>query len=213
MKENIIVDPPSEIVITSDRMVGVDLNEAKTTEAEDTAADKQETASTPPEAEEDEDTPEAEDEPKPQKPSKDAPPTMEERMFEMLLREKHPDTLASALDNGKTIRGAWNYVVSVMKNAYIAEHGRKNGGCCGSPDVVVAIAERYLREFPEGYTEPEAAHTPKKTEAKSATNKAKAAEKVVKTAKAAAKSAKDEAKAKAEKVKSLFGNTQLSFTF
>ena len=152
------------------------------------AADEQEAAATPPEQDgEDENAPEAET---PQKPKKAAPPSMEERMLEMLLREKHPDTLATALANGKTIRGAWNYVVSVMKNAYITAHGRVNGGMCGTPDVVVGIAERYLREFPEGYTEPEASHTPKKT-AKPST-KTEATAKVVATAKAAAKAAKKE---------------------
>lgn len=163
-----------------------------TTEAEDTAADEQEAAATPSEQDGgDEDTPEAET---PQKPKKAAPPSMEERMLEMLLREQHPDTLATALAKGKTIRGAWNYVVSVMKNAYITAHGRTSGGMCGTPDVVVGIAERYLREFPEGYTEPEAAHTPKKpTATKTKTDAAKTA---VATVKAAATAAKKEAKKK-----------------
>lgn len=113
-------------------------------------------------------------------------------MLEMLLRERHPDTLATALANGKTIRGAWNYVVSVMKNAYITAHGRTSGGMCGTPDVVVGIAERYLREFPEGYTEPEAAHTTKKPS--KADGKAHAAKTAVATVKAAASAAKKEAK-------------------
>lgn len=164
-----------------------------TTEAADTAADEQEAAATPPEQDgEDEDTPEAET---PQKPTATpSAPSMEERMLEMLLREKHPDTLATALAKGKTIRGAWNYVVSVMKNAYITAHGKVSGGMCGTPDVVVGIAERYLREFPEGYTEPEAAHTPKKqTKTDGKPNAAKTA---VATVKAAATAAKKEAKKK-----------------
>ena len=160
-----------------------------TTEAADTAADEQEATATPPEQDgEDEDATEAET---PQKPKKAAPPSMEERMLEMLLREKHPDTLATALAKGKTIRGAWNYVVSVMKNAYITAHGKVSGGMCGTPDVVVGIAERYLREFSEGYTEPEAAYTPKKKPAKS-----DAAKTAVSTVKAAATAAKKEAKKK-----------------
>lgn len=163
-----------------------------TTEAEDTAADEQEATATPPEQDgEDEDTPEAET---PQKPTaKPSAPSMEERMLEMLLRETHPDTLATALANGKTIRGAWQYVVSVMKNAYITAHGRVNGGMCGTPEVVVEIAERYLREFPEGYTEPEAAHTPKKPTAPKTDGKANAAKTAIATVKAAAKDAKKEA--------------------
>lgn len=166
-----------------------------TTEAADIAADEQEAASTPPEAEEDEDA--ATPEETPQKPAKTAPPTMEERMLEMLLRERHPDTLATALASGKTIRGAWNYVVSVMKNAYIARHGRVNGGMCGDPDVVVGIAERYLREFDEGTLEPEAAHKPTKpTKADGKTDAAKVA---VATVKAAATAAKKEAKIEAKR--------------
>lgn len=164
-----------------------------TAEAADTAADEQEAAATPPEQDgEDEDIPEAET---PQKPTvTPSAPSMEERMLEMLLREKHPDTLATALAKGKTIRGAWNYVVSVMKNAYITAHGKVSGGMCGTPDVVVGIAERYLREFPEGYTEPEAAHTPKKpSKTDGKTNAAKTA---VATVKAAATAAKKEAKKK-----------------
>jgi hypothetical protein len=164
-----------------------------TTETADTAADAQEAASTASEQDgEDEDTPEAET---PQKPTATpSAPSMEERMLEMLLHEKHPDTLATALANGKTIRGAWNYVVSVMKNAYITAHGRINGGMCGTPDVVVGIAERYLREFSEGYTEPEAAHTPKKPS--KTDGKANAAKTAVATVKAAANAAKKEAKKK-----------------
>lgn len=164
-----------------------------TAEAADTAADEQEATATPPEQDgEDEDTPEAET---PQKPTATpSAPSMEERMLEMLLREKHPDTLATALAKGKTIRGAWNYVVSVMKNAYITAHGKVSGGMCGTPDVVVGIAERYLREFPEGYTEPEAAHTPKKpSKTDGKTNAAKTA---IATVKAAATAAKKEAKKK-----------------
>lgn len=135
--------------------------------------------------------------------------SMEERMLEMLLREKHGETLEKALAEGKTIHGAWNYVVSVMKNAYIAQNGKVNGGCCGNADVVVAIAERYLREFPEGTVEPETAHTPKKPTKKP---DAKAvAEKVVDTAKAAAKAAKEEAKRKAKAVAD--AAQQLSFNF
>lgn len=180
----------------------------------DTAAETPEATPTPPKANECNDTPEAEG--APQKPSTPpSPPSMEERMLEMLLREKHPDTLATALANGKTIRGAWNYVVSVMNNAYITAHGKVSGGMCGSPEVVEGIAERYLREFPEGYTEPEASHTPKKkTEVDAAKDRAKAAAEVANTAKAAAKAAKAEAKkSKAEQVKALFGSTQLSFNW
>ena len=159
------------------------------TETADTAADEQEATATPPEQDgEDKDTPEAET---PQKPTATpSAPSMEERMLEMLLRERHPGTLATALANGKTIRGAWNYVVSVMKNAYITAHGRVSGGMCGTPDVVVGIAERYLREFPEGYTEPEPAYTPKKK------TKPDAAKTAVATVKAAATAAKKEAKKK-----------------
>jgi hypothetical protein len=161
-----------------------------TTEAADAAADQQEATATPPEQDgEGEDAPKPET---PQKPKKAAPPSMEERMLEMLLREQHPDTLKTALAKGKTIRGAWNYVVSVMKNAYITAHGKVSGGMCGTPEVVVGIAERYLREFPEGYTEPEAAHTPKKP----ATAKTDAAKTAVATVKAAATAAKKEAKKK-----------------
>lgn len=152
-----------------------------------TPSDEREAAATPPERDGvGEDAPEAKT---PQKPTATpSAPSMEERMLEMLLRERHPDTLATALANGKTIRGAWNYVVSVMKNAYITAHGKVNGGMCGTPDVVVGIAERYLREFPEGYTEPEAAHTTKKP------SKADAAKTAVATVKAAASAAKKEAK-------------------
>lgn len=159
-----------------------------------TPSDEQEATATPPEQDgEDEDTPEAET---PQKPTATpSAPSMEERMLEMLLREQHPDTLKTALANGKTIRGAWNYVVSVMKNAYITAHGKVSGGMCGTPDVVVEIAERYLREFPEGYTEPEAAHTPKKP----TKTKANAAKTAVATVKAAATAAKKEAKKEAKK--------------
>ena len=180
-----------------------------TTEAEDAAADEQEAAATPPEQDgEDEDAPEAET---PQKPKKAAPPSMEERMLEMLLREQYPDTLKTALAKGKTIRGAWNYVVSVMKNAYITAHGKVSGGMCGTPDVVVGIAERYLREFSEGYTEPEAAHTPKKkTEAKPSANAKTAAQTAVATVKAAAKDAKSEAKAKKQKMMNAWANEQLT---
>lgn len=164
-----------------------------TTEAADTAADEQEATATPPEQDgEDEDTPEAET---PQKPTATpSAPSMEERMLEMLLREQHPDTLATTLAKGKTVRGAWNYVVSVMKNAYITAHGKVSGGMCGTPDVVVGIAERYLREFPEGYTEPEAAYTPKKQT--KTDGKANAAKTAVATVKAAANAAKKEAKKK-----------------
>lgn len=174
-------------------------NEAVTEPIEEPiATDEQEATNNSPEAEEvDEPTTEGET---PQKPDKCTPPTMEERMLEMLLRESHPDTLKTALENGKTIRGAWKYVVSVMKNAYITAHGKVSGGMCGTPEVVVEIAERYLREFPEGYTEPEA-----KFEPKSKTTNAKA--EVIKTVKKAAKDAK---KSKAEQVKALFGTTQLS---
>ena len=71
-----------------------------------------------------------------------------------------------------------------MKNAYIAQNGRVNGGMCGNPEVVVGIAERYLREFPEGYTEPEVKVEPKK---KTTTD---AKDKVIKTVKKAANDAK-----------------------
>ena len=149
---------------------------------EDTATNAQEATDNAPEADEvDEST--TEEEPQ-QKPEKCASPSMEERMLEMLLRESHPDTLKTALENGKTIQGAWKYVVSVMKNAYIAQNGRVNGGMCGNPEVVVGIAERYLREFPEGYTEPEVKVEPKK---KTTTN---AKDKVIKTVKKAANDAK-----------------------
>lgn len=199
MSEIIEQTGEADIVIPANpKMVEIDL-----------AADKQEAVSDAPEADEGNDTPEAEK--TPQKPSKPAPPSMEERMLEMLLREKHPDTLAKALAEGKTIRGAWNYVVSVMKNAYITAHGRTSGGMCGTPDVVVGIAERYLREFPEGYTEPEAAHTPKKTELQTAKDKAKAASEIAKTAKAAAKDAKKEAAKK--KAMSDWCKEQLSFNW
>lgn len=191
----------------------MELAEAETPEEADaTAADEQEATATPPEQNGvDEDAPEAETPQNVTENAKPKPPTMEEKMLEMLLREKRPDTLNAALANGKTIRGAWNYVVSVMKNAYIAQYGRHNGGMCGNADVVCEIAERYMREFDEGYLEPEAAHTPKrKSEAKPKDAKAEA----VKTVKAAAKAAKKEAKqTKAEKVKALFGDTQLSFNF
>lgn len=173
--------------------------EAVTEPIEETiATDEQEATDIAPEAEE-VDEPTTEEEPQ-QKPDKCAPPSMEERMLEMLLRESHPDTLKTALENGKTIRGAWKYVVSVMKNAYIAQNGRVSGGMCGNPEVVVGIAERYLREFPEGYTEPEA-----KFEPKPKTTNAKA--EVIKTVK---KSAKDAKKSKAEQVKALFSTTQLT---
>ena len=89
---------------------------------------------------------------------------MEETMLRLLLTEQNPELLESALARGKTIHGAWNYVVSVMKNAYIAKHGRVNGGMCGSPAVVLGIAEKYLREYDEGTLEPEVSHTPKKSE-------------------------------------------------
>jgi hypothetical protein len=157
-------------------------NEAVTEPIEDTiATDAQEATDNAPEAEEvNDNTPEEETQ---QKPEKRASLSMEERMLEMLLRESHPDTLKTALENGKTIRGAWKYVVSVMKNAYITQNGRVNGGMCGTPELVVEIAERYLREFPEGYTEPEAKHEPKpKTNAKA---------EVIKTVKKAAKDAKE----------------------
>ena len=88
--------------------------------------------------------------------------SMEETMLRLLLTEQNPELLESALASGKTIHGAWNYVVSVMKNAYIAKHGRVNGGMCGSPAVVLGIAEKYLRENEEGTLEPEVSHTPKK---------------------------------------------------
>lgn len=182
-----------------------------TTEAANTAADEQEATAAPPEQDgEDKDTPEAET---PQKPTPTpSAPSMEERMLEMLLREKNPDTLATALATGKTIRGAWNYVVSVMKNAYITANGRVSGGMCGTPDVVVGIAERYLREFPEGYTEPEAAHTPKK-KAEPKPAKANAAAKVVKTVKKAAASAKEKAKRKHDEMMEKWKKQQLSFNF
>lgn len=148
--------------------------------AEDIVIDEQEAANNAPEANEvDESTPEEETQQKPEKCA-----SMEERMLEMLLRESHPDTLKTALENGKTIQGAWKYVVSVMKNAYIAQNGRVSGGMCGNPEVVVGIAERYLREFPEGYTEPEVKVEPKK---KTTTN---AKDKVIKTVKKAANDAK-----------------------
>ena len=175
-------------------------NEAVTEPIEETiATDEQEATDNAPEADGVDEPTTTEEEPQ-QKPDKCAPPSMEERMLEMLLRESHPDTLKTALENGKTIRGAWKYVVSVMKNAYISQNGRVNGGMCGSPEVVMGIAERYLREFPEGYTEPEAKHEPKPK-----TTNAKA--EVIKTVKKAAKDAK---KSKAEQVKALFGTTQLS---
>ena len=171
-----------------------------------------------PEAEAPQTTPEAAPETTPdaaprKKQGKPVSPSMEERMLEMLLREKHSETLEKALAEGKTIHGAWNYVVSVMKNAYIAEHGKVNGGCCGNADVVVAIAERYLREFPEGTVEPETSHIPKKptqkTETKAETKSV--AKKVVATAKAAAKAAKAEAKRKAKKIADAVGTQQLFF--
>lgn len=141
-----------------------------------------------------EDTPEP---PKPQKPSKAASaPTAEERMLEVLLKEQHPDLLASALTNGKTIRGAWKYVVSMMRNAYIKSYGRVNGGMCGSPDVVCEMAAAYLKSLPEGYTEPEVAPEAKKV-AKPAPSPAKTVEKV---AKKAAADAKKNADVKAKKV-------------
>lgn len=132
-------------------------------------------------------------------------PTMEVRMLEMLLKEKHPDTLDKALANGKTVAGAWNYVVSVMKNAYISEHGRVSGGMCGNPDVVVSIAERYLREFDEGYVEPEIGHSGKKSNPKAEAKKA-----VVDTAKAAAKAAKAEAKRKTEELRKAWADRQMT---
>ncbi len=171
-------------------------NEAVTEPIEDTiATDEQEATDNAPEADEvDEST--TEEEPQ-QKPDKCAPPSMEERMLEMLLRESHPDTLKTALENGKTIRGAWKYVVSVMKNAYIAQNGRVSGGMCGNPEVVVGIAERYLREFPEGYTEPEAKVEPKKKAEPKPKTTTNAKADVVKTVKKAAKDAKKEAIKKA----------------
>ena len=167
-------------------------NEAVTEPIEETIAiDEQEDTNNALEAEGvDESTPEEETQ---QKPNKCAPPSMEERLLEMLLRESHPDTLKTALENGKTIRGAWKYVVSVMKNAYITAHGKVSGGMCGNPEVVVGIAERYLREFHEGYTakvEPK-----KKAEPKPKTTNAKA--EVIKTVKKSAKDAKKEAIRKA----------------
>ena len=155
-------------------------------------------------------TPQTEPEAAPRK-KQAKPATMEERMLEMLLREKHGELLDKALAEGKTIRGAWNYVVSVMKNAYIAEHGRVNGGCCGNADVVVAIAERYLREFKEGTIEPETKHTPAKKPDTESVKK-----KVVETAKAAARAARKESERKAErkpKKEKLTGTQQLSFNF
>lgn len=173
-------------------------------ESEEESADTAQDGENPPQENEEapaptEDTPEP---PKPQKPSKKpSAPTAEERMLEMLLKEQHPNTLATALANGKTIRGAWNYVVSVMKNAYIAKNGRVNGGMCGDPDVVVGIAERYLREFEEGALEPEVSHTPKKPEPKPAPKPAPSpAKKVEKVAKKAAEDAKKAASAKAKAV-------------
>ena len=198
------------------------MNENETTEPTAVETDELENAAEDaPEAvteAEEADTPEAEAEAAPteegKEQTKDAPPSMEERMLEMLLREKHPDTLATALANGKTVRGAWNYVVSVMKNAYITAHGRVSGGMCGNPEVVVGIAERYLREFPEGSLEPETTHTPKKHEAQKFVKKpatppdpAKEAERA---AKAAAKAAKEEAKRKREEFLAKWKTQQLS---
>lgn len=82
----------------------------------------------------------------------------EEMMLRFLMTERNPELLEASLSDGKTIRGAWRYVVSVMKNAYIARNGRVNGGMCASPDVVYGIAERYFREFPEGSVEPDVPH-------------------------------------------------------
>ena len=180
-----------------------DVDIAEEESNEESADTAQGGAETPQESEETptpaEDTPEP---PKPQKPSKKpSAPTAEEWMLEMLLKEQYPDTLKAALAKGKTIRGAWNYVVSVMKNAYIAKNGRVNGGMCGDPDVVVGIAERYLREFEEGALEPEVSHTPKKPEPKPAPRPAPTpAKKVEKVAKKAAEDAKKAADAKAKKV-------------
>ena len=143
---------------------------------------------------------------------KDEPLTMEERMLEMLLREKHPDTLAKAVAEGKTIRGAWAYVVSVMKNAYIAAHGRVSGGMVGNPDVVVQIAERYLREYAEGTVEAEVAHTPtaKKEAAKKPVPAKTPAQIAEETAKAAAKAAKEEAKKRREEMAKKLAEAQMS---
>jgi len=193
------------------------MNETTENEVIETATPEAEAPQTTPEAAPEaapEATPEATPETAPRKKQgKPVSPSMEERMLEMLLREKHSETLEKALAEGKTIHGAWNYVVSVMKNAYIAEHGKVNGGCCGNADVVVAIAERYLREFPEGTVEPETSHTPKKptqkTDTKAETKSV--AKKVVATAKAAAKAAKAEAKRKAKKIADAVGTQQLFF--
>ena len=177
-------------------------------ESEGESADTAQDGENPPQESEEapaptEDTPEP---PKPQKPSKAASaPTAEERMLEMLLKEQYPDTLKAALAKGKTVRGAWNYVVSVMKNAYIAKNGRVNGGMCGDPDVVVGIAERYLREFEEGALEPEVSHTPKKPAPKPAPSPAKKVEAVAK------KAAEDAKKAADAKAKSVADDMQMLF--
>lgn len=131
-------------------------------------------------------------------------PSVQTRMLEMLLREKCPAVVESALAEGKTIEGAWNYVVSVMKNAYIKEYGRVNGGMCTDPNVVVGIAERYLREFAEGSLEEEVKHEPKPMSTPSAATAA------VNTAKAAARSAKSEAKRKREEMMKKWSAQQLS---
>lgn len=119
--------------------------------------------------------------------------TMEETMLRLLLTEQNPELLEDALAKGKTIRGAWNYVVSVMRNAYIAKNGRTNGGMVGSPAVVLGIAEKYLREYEEGTVEPEVTHTPKKPApvSKSAPSPAKVVEKVAKKAAKKAKKANE----------------------
>lgn len=119
--------------------------------------------------------------------------TMEETMLRLLLTEQNPELLEDALAKGKTIRGAWNYVVSVMRNAYIAKNGRTNGGMVGSPAVVLGIAEKYLREYEEGTVEPEVMHTPKKPApvSKPAPSPAKVVEKVAKKAAKKAKKANE----------------------
>ena len=154
-----------------------------------------------------EDTPEPPKSPKPSK--KPSAPTAEERMLEMLLKEQHPDLLKTALANGKTIRGAWKYVVSMMRNAYIKSYGRVNGGMCRSPDVVCEMAAAYLKSLPEGYTEPEVAPTPKKTAkpapSKPAPSPAKTVEKVAK------KAAEDAKKAATAKAKSVADDMQMLF--
>ena len=89
-----------------------------------------------------------------------------ERMLEMLLREKSPRLLEEALAAGKTIKGAWNYIVSVMKQDYIKKHGNKTGGMYADDDVVASIAEEYMKNLPEGATLKEAAPTGKSPSAK-----------------------------------------------